>query len=134
VKKAPDWPASPPPVPVEVPKPVPALSPEPPKAQPSPASAPEASNKHIGIIAARVLLAGAVAAWWHDTGAGSRFFGRSEGKSMKTCIAAITTLAPIYPGYVNFSREDDGSPEGGSLRRVGRWIGAFLVLHPHWID
>ena len=24
-------------------------------------------------------------------------------------IAACTTLAPIYPGYVNFSREDDGS-------------------------
>lgn len=24
-------------------------------------------------------------------------------------ITACTTLAPIYPGYVNFSREDDGS-------------------------
>ena len=28
---------------------------------------------------------------------------------MGKCIAACTTLAPSYPGYVNFSREDDGS-------------------------
>jgi len=28
---------------------------------------------------------------------------------MKQVIAAHTTLAPVYPGYVNVSREDDGS-------------------------
>lgn len=28
---------------------------------------------------------------------------------MRKLIAACTTLAPSYPGYVNFSREDDGS-------------------------
>jgi hypothetical protein len=28
---------------------------------------------------------------------------------MSKLIAASTTMAPIYPGYVNFSREDDGS-------------------------
>ncbi len=28
---------------------------------------------------------------------------------MSKLIAACTTLAPLYPGYVNFSRDDDGS-------------------------
>ncbi|RVC71293.1 hypothetical protein EN759_00320 [Mesorhizobium sp. M00.F.Ca.ET.038.03.1.1] len=28
---------------------------------------------------------------------------------MRTYIAACTTLAPVYPGYVNFSRNEDGS-------------------------
>ncbi|MGN6770584.1 MAG: hypothetical protein ACTHJQ_12180 [Rhizobiaceae bacterium] len=28
---------------------------------------------------------------------------------MSKLIAACTTLAPFYPGYLNFSRDDDGS-------------------------
>ncbi|RWF33732.1 hypothetical protein [Mesorhizobium sp.] len=28
---------------------------------------------------------------------------------MKKLIAACTTLAPLYPGFVNFSRNEDGS-------------------------
>ena len=28
---------------------------------------------------------------------------------MRTCIAAFTGLAPIYPGYLTASREDDGT-------------------------
>lgn len=28
---------------------------------------------------------------------------------MSKLIAAYTTLAPLYPGYINFSRDDDGS-------------------------
>lgn len=28
---------------------------------------------------------------------------------MSECMAACTTLAPVYPGYVNVSRNDDGS-------------------------
>lgn len=59
-----DVPAPPPPVSVEAPKPVPA-TPEPPKAQPAPAATPEASKAPVGIFAGLVLLAGAVAAWWH---------------------------------------------------------------------
>lgn len=66
VRKSPDMPVSPPPAPVEAHKSVPAPV-EPSEAQPAPAAPPEAPGKApVGIFAALVLLASAVAAWWHD--------------------------------------------------------------------
>jgi hypothetical protein len=45
---------------------------------------------------------------------------------MRKCIAAWTSLAPVYPGYVNFSHDDDGSiivsVRGDPTTRDGAYI------------
>lgn len=45
---------------------------------------------------------------------------------MKTCIAAFTALGSIYPGYINVSRDDDGtiiiSMRGDPTVRDGRYV------------